>query len=113
MILLLLILIIQQSCCDWVSEWLTPLEMQYKEPSENQLPNQYQWPNQLPQNVELSRAKGSQDVRDDLLAVKLKLLSTLRNAKELADTLKKQIGDIEIKERYLKEAIAYGKYDCK
>ncbi|CAF4884623.1 unnamed protein product [Pieris macdunnoughi] len=89
-----------------VSEWLTPLEMQYKEPSEKQLLDQYKW---TPQNVELSRAKDSQDVTDDLLAVKLKLVSTLKSAKELAGTLKKQIGDIEIKERYLKEAIAYGK----
>ncbi|XP_022112497.2 uncharacterized protein LOC110991446 [Pieris rapae] len=106
MIILLLILIIQQSCCNWVSEWLTPLEMQYKEPSENQFLDQNKWSQQ---NVELSLAKDSQDVMDDLLAVKLKLVSTLKSAKELADTLKKQIGDIEIKERYLKEAIAYGK----
>lgn len=71
--------------------------------NKNQLFDQFKW---SLQNIQPVKAK-DKAVTDDLL--KLKLESTLKSAKELADTLNRQIRDVEIKERFLKEAIAYGK----
>ncbi|CAG4933285.1 unnamed protein product [Colias eurytheme] len=121
MIVFLFIVLFQQAHSDWISEWLTPIQY-YNQNKENQAMKAKEqelvdvFETTLGQSFEESQTIASprkefafQEPDYSMNTLKFRLESTIQSAKELADTLKRQIKEIEAKERLLKEAIVHGK----
>ncbi|XP_045771232.1 uncharacterized protein LOC123871446 [Maniola jurtina] len=110
--------------CDWVSEWLAPLEYQYTDILRQNTRNRTS--KFVPEDhdsevVPLNPYLDSHDVytKNNIFepssgdagskGLKIKLDETLKIAEALTETLKKQIKEIETQERLLKEAITNGR----
>ncbi|XP_034827515.2 uncharacterized protein [Maniola hyperantus] len=117
-------ILIKGILCDWVSEWLAPLEYQYKDILTQNTRNRTSKSvpegddsEVIPLNPYLEShnvyAKNNifKPISEDAgsKGLKIKLEETLKTAAALTATLKKQIKEIETRERLLKEAITNGR----
>ncbi|CAH2259782.1 jg24337 [Pararge aegeria aegeria] len=118
------LVILKGSLCDWVSEWLAPLEYQNKEiltqdsknrnlkfiPDDDSFEtvpsNRYLQSNNVYAKNKISSPSSK---NEEFRGLKLKLDETLKTAETLTAILKKQIKEIETREGMLKEAIANGR----
>ncbi|XP_050677619.1 uncharacterized protein LOC126974209 [Leptidea sinapis] len=118
MILVVTLFLCQRVSCDWVNDWLTPVQREYKQDrigidsndeklfygdGNVKLPNPY--PEGNPKYYE------SKVMFDGISTntLKLKLETTLQTANDLAETLRQQISKIEKRERVLKDSIVNGR----
>ncbi|XP_046964395.1 uncharacterized protein LOC124533236 [Vanessa cardui] len=103
--------------CDWVSDWLTPVQYQYKEISAQNYTNgdpRYKYeelPTDLPNMSDKYKIIefAPPNEASSTISLKMKLEEVLRTATILTNALKVEIKTVEERERVLKDAIANGR----